>query len=241
MNIINLIKKPFYYKIDNKVLHVQCNISHFAPSSFIEAEIIKRLSALLFSENHHNGGVKCCKLNTYNHNELDKWIYLINSTYGDCNLDIGQAGKLLNNHPFFVETETFCFSINESSIVCSISIGQFKENPQVGTVYRLSVSNELKHKGIGRLLLQYGYAKLRERGLKLGESIISSKRKPSFFLHLDLGFRPQLDDRYISYHGALKNINSLQKFRLRQRVQGYYKEYLMYFNEKFKDNNNWCG
>ncbi len=185
------------------------------------------------------GGVKCYKLNTCDDVELGKWISLVNSSYGDCNLDINQSRKLLDNHPFFAETETFCFSVDESSIACAISIGHFKENISVGTVYRISVSNDLKRKGIGLLLVQYGYAKLHERGLILGESIISSKRKPSFFLHSSLGFRPQLDDRYISYHGALKNTNSLQKFRLRQRAKKYYREYLMYFNEKFKNNNNW--
>ncbi len=129
------------------------------------------------------GRVKCCKLNTCDEIELKKWIRLVNAIYGDCNLDISQSLRLLNNHPFFTETETYYFSIDDSSIACAISIGQFKENLSVGTVYRISVSNELKRKGIGLLLVQYGYAKLRERGLKLGESIISSKRKPSFFLH----------------------------------------------------------
>ncbi len=43
MNIINLIKKPFYYKIDNKVLHVQCDICHFSPVNHIENQLICKL------------------------------------------------------------------------------------------------------------------------------------------------------------------------------------------------------
>ncbi len=170
---------------------------------------------------------------------LKTWIDLVNSSYGDCTLDIDSSRKLLSNHPFIVNSETFCFMTEKQEIACAISIGQFKENLNVGTVYRIAVANEYKRKGIGLLLVLFGYAKLRERGLKLGESIISSKRKPSFFLHLSLGFKPQYDNRYISFHGALRNTNFLQKIRLKCRAKKYYKDYIKYFNAKFENNSNW--
>lgn len=242
-SFVKIIKKPFYYKIDDKVLHLQSVIEHFPSSHTVADDICK-----IISNNIDNlSSLKSCskqnvfaigggyKLDTQSDVELQLWANIVNSSYGDCNLTITDSKKLLCCHPFYDKTETYIFCDTErSTIYATISIGQYKENPNVGAVYRIAVANSLKRKGIGIKLILFGYSKLRERGLKYGESIIASKRKPSFVCHSMLGFRPQLNNRYISYHGSIKNTNLIQRIRLKYRAKMYFYYYLSKFNKLYE-------
>jgi GNAT superfamily N-acetyltransferase len=167
-----------------------------------------------------------------NREHIGVWADIINDAYDDMHYTEEQAENFFTNHLFLQNLETFLLKIG-GSYVATISIGGYKENIQIGGVCRIAVKKAYQGRGIEKLLILYGYAKLKERGIKYGESLIASKRNVSMMAHFGLGFKPQYDMKYISYKGALKNVNSIQKYRLRKRLQNNYKKYLENFNNNY--------
>lgn len=232
--LIRYIRKLFYYKIDNKVLHLQA-LLHTFPSF---ADSLNNLIECIRKITHYDN-VCVYEIKKEDTALIGLWCELINSSYGDCEYSLDSAKKLLFDHLYLVDNHVFlvveCGNGKEPVALASVSCGLYRENKKVGGAYRLAVSNELKNKGIGKLLMILPLSYLKEQGIKLAESIIASKRIQSCFVHFELGFFPQLNAKYFSYKGALKNINTLQSLRLKFRALNYYWKYLKKKNSLFKN------
>lgn len=217
----------FYTNIDNKVVHVQGYIENYPSSDYITQLIIERCS------NTTQDNVSIINLNLNDKEQVRDYMSIIGEVYDDTTYDKKKKDiKLLSNHLFLTETETFLITVNNLGIA-TITVGQYKDHPTAGGVSTIGVSKKYQNKGIGQLIILYGYAKLNERGLKYGESIIASKRIASLMAHFKLGFIPQYNMKCISYKGALKNINLIQKYRLKKRLRKLYGRYIENFNNNF--------
>ena len=204
------LKNFFYTRIENKVVHLQSNLSVFMSSKDIESYLNKPY----FFE----------KLDIEKQKDIEDWVNIINDAYDDTSYSFEEGEKNLSMHLFLKDIETFFIS-NEIERVATVSIGIYKQNPQVGGEFRIAVRRKYQGNGFGWILILYAFAKLKERGIKYGESIIASKRETSIYLHLKIGFVPQYDERYISYNKHLKNVNCIQRWKLKRRLKHLHKVY----------------
>jgi GNAT superfamily N-acetyltransferase len=208
----------FYFNIDNKIVHLQNNIGWFS-----DAFVTKKLGEGYVFEPLVLSSIE----------QINIWADIVNEAYDDTNYSQQEATKALTAHLFLQDLETF-FLKYENKYVGTVSIGQYQENIDVGGCFRLAVKRGFQGKDLGKALIYYGYAKLRERGIEYGESVISSKRSASMMLHFSLGFKPQYDMESISYKGALSNVNLIQRYRLRNRLRSNYQQYIMDFSRYFE-------
>lgn len=162
-----------------------------------------------------------------NKEDLKNWVEVVNSAYDDSKYDIETAKRLLKNHHFIENIETFMIFQNDNPCA-AISFGNFRENKNAGGVFRIAVSKKYQNKGLGKYVILYAYNKLKERGKTLGESIISSHREKSILVHMSIGFEQQKDSEEINHKTANYNKNFVQKYRANRA----YKQALKLFNEK---------
>jgi|GEM_PF-2906389 len=209
-----------YIKIENKVVHLQSSIENYPSSEYLE-NLLKQKYSIDF-----------IKLNTENTDSINEWISVINNAYDDANYDYQKGKQQLTDHLFLTNTETFLFFYNKIAIA-TISIGIYKENKNIGGTFRIAVRKQFQNKGIARNIVILAYAKLKERGIKYSEVIISSKRTESLMLHFKLGFIPQYNMKYIAYKNAIKSVNFLQKYKLYKKLHRLHKEYTRNFNSYF--------
>lgn len=211
----------FYTNIENKIVHLQSALSNFPPSDYLKYILQNKYS------------LETKTLNINNEKDIIDWISVINDSYDDANYDYHKGRDILTNHLFLIDTETFLIQHTSNITVATISIGKYKDNCNVGGAFRLAVRKKFKNAGIGKVIITYAYAKLKERNIIYGESLIASKRTASIMAHFKLGFIPQYNMKYISYKKSQKNVNFIQKFRLRKRLRSLYKNYLQNLNEHF--------
>ena len=220
MYLLKKIQSLFYLNIDNKVVHLQNSLENYPQSESVR-NLLK-----------HKHSLEVKELNVENEEDVTEWVSIINDAYDDANYDYQKGKNLLTNHLFLTDTETFLLQYDTKTIA-TFSIGIYKESSNIGGAFRFAVRKQFQNKGIGKLLSIYGYAKLKERGIKYGESIFASKRTASIMAHFKLGFIPQYNMKYISYKGALKNVNFIQRYRLRKRLRKQYRKYIDDFNKCF--------
>ena len=114
-----------------------------------------------------------------------------------------------------------------------MSIGVYKDNPNVGSLFRIAVKREYRGLHIGNAIVLYALSYLQMQGITLCEDIISSKRNISLGLHMNLGFEPQNDWSKVTFKMNLKNVNYIQKFRLKRRLTTAYLQHKEYLSDKF--------
>ncbi len=170
-----------------------------------------------------------------NADDLRAWVEIIADAYGDPSVSSEKAERSLKEHLFLDISDTF-FVIDGEYPVGTVSIGTYREKPHVGGICRFAVRKAYQGQGLGKYLRLLGYHIHRERGIRYGEDIISMKREKSIMLVFFCGFRPQHDMRYISYTGALENINFFQRWRIRLKLNRMYREYLEIQNQRFQSN-----
>lgn len=233
MKLKNL-KYIFYYNIENKVLYLQTLLNKYFLDESALAEKYK-LSV---------------KVMDYKSNDdIEQWCDVINNSYDDCSYNIESALRLLTNHLFLEDTKTYLFYIQEStagdvtefipSISCqdtlcaAVSIGTYRDNKKVGGIFRIGCKNEYKGNHFGNAIVLYALSQLQASGYELCEDIVSAKREISLLMHMNLGFEPQFNWRYVTYKKNLKNVNFIQKIRLRFRLKSVCKKHDQMIQSKF--------
>ena len=101
--------------------------------------------------------------------------------------------------PLLRHCDTFLFSVDDQ-VVATVTIGTYPDRPDVGGIARVAVRRRWQGTGLGRHAVLFGYRQLRERGLMLGESIVTLKRRASLRLHFACGFEPLYDFAQASHH-----------------------------------------
>ena len=118
-------------------------------------------------------------------------------------------------------------------VISTASIGIYKDNPNVGGGFKMGVLREYHNKGIGRLIILYAYSELSRMGVRMGESVIQFKRKPSLYLHYSLGFYPEYDLNSLAYKSnkanKWKNFNFVLKYLLYRNYKSYLKKQKTYY------------
>lgn len=70
-------------------------------------------------------------------------------------------------------------------------------------------------------------------GVRMGESVIQFKRKPSLYLHYSLGFYPEYDLNSLAYKSnkanKWKNFNFVLKYLLYRNYKSYLKKQKTYY------------
>lgn len=236
MNLKNL-KYIFYCNIDNKVLYLQAILNKY----FLNETILADKYKLSVREMDYNSQA-----------DLEEWCDVINNSYDDCNYNKDSALTLLTNHLFLDDTKTYLFykqedDVSEISknlppyytqshgILCAtISVGTYKDNEKVGGIFRIGCKNKFWGNHYGNAIVLYALSQLQARGFKLCEDVVSAKREVSLQMHMTLGFEPQFDWHYVTFKKNLKNVNFIQKIRLRLRLKGAYEKHTKMVQTRFK-------
>ena len=130
--------------------------------------------------------------------ELKNWVEIVNDAYDDIVFDVTSAKKHINEHLFLNITNIY-FVKDGNNPIATISIGTYKNNYKIGGDARIAVKKSHQGMGLGEKLILFGFNKLKEKGIKYGESIISIPRKKSLMLHFKCGFFPQYCRKYVQY------------------------------------------
>jgi GNAT superfamily N-acetyltransferase len=160
----------------------------------------------------------------HSQNDILRWIEIVNDAYPDSNINISQAESLLTNHHFLNNVESFMIW-DKDEPVATVSIGTYKSNPEVGGLFRLAVRKDYQNKGLGKSIILLGYYKLMDRGIKFGESVISSHRTKSMILHFKCGMFPQYDPNQVVHKNSNFNKNIIQRIRGRRILRKAEKMY----------------
>ena len=173
-------------------------------------------------------GLRVMQIDYNDDNDLETWMNIIHTSYDDCHFTLDSARNYLSNHKYMNATQSFIFQeINGEQAVATVSIGVYKTNPKIGGDFRIGVTKKAQGKGYGRLCILFAFSQLAARGVKYGESAIAFKRKESLYLHYALGFKPQLNTRYLANKTSdskMKNLNFVLKYRLRKSYWDYLKK-----------------
>lgn len=135
------------------------------------------------------------KINIDDKNDLNIWCKIVSDAYRDKYYNIDDAVTHFKNHLFLYKIEAYFLTFNKEP-VATITIGRYKANNLVGGDARIAVKNDFQNKGLGKVLVLYGFYKLKEQGIKFGESVITIKRTASILLHYKCGFYPSLSKEH---------------------------------------------
>ena len=163
------------------------------------------------------------ELNVDNAEDIQHWLNIVNDAYVETEHDREYALNHINNH-LFLNIYKIYLLFDKDKPIGTISIGTFKSNKNMGGDARIAIRKDYQGKGLGSYLLAYGFQKLKESGIKYGESIISITREQSIMLHFKCGFIPQYNKDYISYKGQRRHF--LIRFFVREQLNKMYRIFL---------------
>lgn len=188
------------------------------------------LSTETLSE-RYNLNVEILDIN--NDAQISTWCDIINNSYTEFNFNVVSARTFLKDESYYKKAVTYLFTDNCTGEYCAaISVGQYAKSPKVGGDFKIGVRKEFQGKGLGRLVILYGFSRLKERGLEVGESAIQIKRDTSLYLHFKLGFRPQYKPRYFALPVSSK-LYSIIKFFPLLKLRRAYNKFIDKENRKF--------
>lgn len=165
------LKYLFYSNIDNKVVYLQTLLNKYYLN---EDQLLS------------NFGLKVSVLDNNNNIDLQTWCNIVNNSYDDCLFNSKNAKDFLTKHLYLVDTKIFLFY--KSNVCCaSVSIGYYKNNKNIGGLFRIAVDKKFQGQQYGKASVLYALSYLQRDGCKLCEDIISSKRRVSLNLHLNVG------------------------------------------------------
>jgi len=168
-------------------------------------------------------GYEMVKMNIADDAQINKWVGIVNSSYPDGKETYQSFKNMIENHSFLKNIEVF-FLIHSNEKIGTVSIGQFKTNEKYGGDARIAILPTQRGKGLGLYLINFAFHTIKNRGLCYGESVISSKRTESLWLHFKLGFTPQFDRSKINFD-IQKRLPIARKIA-KKRVLRLYKKYL---------------
>lgn len=162
--------------------------------------------------------------------DIGRWLDIIRDAYDQPGYDVEYAENHIRSH-LFLDIQKIFLIMDKDRAVGTISIGTYRNNDKVGGDARIAIRKEYQNKGLGVFLIAYGFHKLRENGIKYGESIISIGRDRSIFLHFKCGFIPQVDRRYIQYKAQTRLF--VVRWIVNNKLKRMYKNYLDDFSKEF--------
>lgn len=127
--------------------------------------------------------------------DYQKWCEIVNAAYAEEDYVPQRAKKLLTEHPFLQNAQTFFYLDKDDCPIGTISIGAYRDCPDVAGDFRLAVMPGLQNMGIGGRMLRFANHEMYLKGFRKAESIISYKRDTSLYLHYKCGYFPQDDIR----------------------------------------------
>lgn len=162
--------------------------------------------------------------------DVQQWIEIINDAYDDAACDAAAARSHWENH-LFLKLSRIEFLTDGDLPIGTISIGPYRDNPQVGGDARIAVLRSHQGRGLGGALIRHGFDLLRRQGIRNGESIITITRERSILLHFQCGFRPQFSARYHQYRKQKRL--SVVRLLVALRLHGLYRRYLRELSSRF--------
>lgn len=219
---MNCFKKLCYYKIENKVVHVQTLLDHWISFDDVVEEVKQKYD-------YHVETIERYPTDE----ELLDWISIINDAYDDANYNLKKAKEFFQMH-LFLDIIALHFVVYNNMRIATVISGIYKEKPSVGGVCRIALKKAYRKKGLGVYIVLLGYSYLKGIVSK-GESIITSKRIESLLIHFRIGFLPVYNFSQISYTGSLKNINFIQRLRLKMKLKCVHNKFSIYFSGKFAE------
>src|SRR5690554_5700931 len=128
MNMITRnLKYCFYYKINEKVGHLQANLNRLHRLPNIVPYNIKEISI-------------------HDVKHLEQWIELIADAYGDEKYNIESAKNYFKDH-LFLKNIMIYLLFDKRMPIGTISIGIYKDTPHVGGLCRIAVRKEYQGQG----------------------------------------------------------------------------------------------
>lgn len=110
------------------------------------------------------------ELDYHNDSDIEIWKSIIHTSYDDCHFTTESAKRFLSNHTYMNNTQTFVFQqVSWVGAVAAVSIGLYKNNPNIGGDFRIAVTKKAQNQGYGRLCVLYAFSKLASLGVKNGE------------------------------------------------------------------------
>lgn len=138
------------------------------------------------------------EMDTNNPDEIADRIRIVNQSYYDAEENDKSFIKHLNKHPF-LDVKKIFFITRNGQAVGTVITGLYRNNPQYGGCARLAILPSEQGNGLGVFVINYASYYLYNQGIRLGETIITLKRKQSLLLHFKLGFKPQFSRNKINF------------------------------------------
>ena len=166
--------------------------------------------------------------------QVSAWCDIINNSYTEFNYNIESAKSFLKDDTYYKNSTTYLFSdcCSGGGYCATISIAQYVHTPKVGGDFKIGVKKDFQGRGLGRLVILYGFSRLKERGIEVGESSIQIKRDTSLYLHFKLGFRPQYNPKYFALP-ATSRLYPIIKLLPLLKLRRSYKKFIDAENRKF--------
>lgn len=167
------LRYVFNFNVDGVVANLQRDLSDLPPLDVAEGLIFRTADLTRAEDRAH-------------------WIRLVNDAYPDATEDDRSAERHRSEHAFLSCMEVF-FLCRGAHPIATVSTGVFRNAPEVGGDARIAVDRAEQGKGLGRLVILFALHRLREKGLRCAEAVITLKREQSLRLHFRLGFQIQPD------------------------------------------------
>lgn len=153
-------------------------------------------------------GLRAEVLDINNEEHLTSWCDIINHSYTEFSFDKESAKSFLENKEYYSDRITYLFTdssnIVRGGVFCYYISGSIHQSSQSRGRFQNWRKKGAQGRGFGRLVVLYGFSRLRDRGLRVAESAIMIKRNKSLHLHFSLGFRPQYNPRYFALPASSK-------------------------------------
>lgn len=127
---------------------------------------------------------------------------------------------------------TYLQIVTNGGYFATISIAQYTASPKVGGDFKIGVKHQYQGKGLGRLVILYGFSRLRDLGIKVAESSILITRKTSLHIHFSLGFKPQYNQKYFALPTSNK-LYMVAKVIPLIKLRNSYKNYIKSEQQKY--------
>lgn len=162
--------------------------------------------------------------------DLEQWLEIVNDAYDEPYHDISYAINHIRTHLFLNITNVYLILDNDVP-VGTISIGTYKSNNNIGGDARIAIKKKYQSKGLGVFMITLGFHKLRDLGIKYGESIISIIRDQSIMLHFKCGFVPQTNRKYIQYKNQKRHF--IIRMLVKAKLMRLYNQYINKLSRQF--------
>lgn len=152
--------------------------------------------------------------------DVAHWLSIINDAFSRSWTTASFKRNVLE-HPHVKVYQTLFLTVENRPIGVA-SIGVFRRNESIGVGHYLAVRESWQGRGGGRHLTLVRWNMLKKRGIRLGESETTLKRRRSILLYFTLGFRPK---EGLDYWNSTDNSLGIIRFIAWRRLHNMYREW----------------